>query len=67
MATEDDKVTAVFDLDTKEAVEKILHLKGAISSLGGEESVEGLVEGLMKVGTLVGVLGVSFFCAQNSL
>lgn len=66
MANEDDKIGAVFDLDTKESLEKILELKGGIESLGDAKNTEGLLEGLTKVGGAVAAIGVAAFALKTT-
>lgn len=63
---EENKTKFTIDLDTKEALESILHLKDGVSSLGSKESLSELIEGLTRVGELAGVLGVAYFALKGT-
>lgn len=62
-----ENVEIKFDLDTKEALEKLFQLNSSVTGLGKEENVAGLVEGLLKVGEVAGVLGAAFFVLKGTM
>lgn len=63
----DNKTSWVFDLDIKDASEKIRNFQGQVSSIGKEENVRGLIDGLTKVGTTVGLVGAAFFALKTTM
>lgn len=64
---DDNKTKFVLDLDIQEFSDNALKAKGMISSLGNAELLEGLLEGLGKMGTMAGVIGVAYLGLKSTL
>ena len=57
----------VLSAETKTFIKSILEAKDSVSSLGDARNLDGLVNGLLKVGAGVGVLGAAFFAAKTAV
>lgn len=66
MADDKDKVSIVFDLDSKEAIEGVLNLKEKITGLGNKENFEDLLSGLTTVGLYIGAAGAAAYAAKKA-
>lgn len=63
----EDEIKARFNLDTKEAIQKLVDIKGSIERIGDSNNLSGLVSGLTKVTAVAGVLGATFFALKKTL
>ena len=63
--SDENKTKFKIDLDTKDALNKSLELKNKISELGDSKNLEGLLEGFLKMGPMVGILGTAFFALKG--
>lgn len=66
MSDTNEPVNFIFNLDTKEFIEKVFHSKEAVLSLGESKNLEGLVKGMMKATAVVGTLGVAFLAVHTA-
>lgn len=64
---DDNKVSFILDLDLKEFTEQGLKAKGVIEKLGAEENVSGLVEGLLKVGPIIGAAAAAAYTFKKAI
>jgi hypothetical protein len=63
----DGKNTWVFDLDTKEALKKIVDFKGEVEGLGDTKAISNLISGLGKVAGAAAILGTAFFALKATV
>lgn len=64
---DENKVSFSLDLDTVEFVEKGLHAKGVIQSIGDKENLTELLEGLTKTSAILGTVGVAAFSVKKAI
>lgn len=67
MADDKEKISFLLDLDIKDFTEHGLSAKGIIEKLGSSENMAGLLEGLTKVGTVLGTVGIAAFAFKKAL
>lgn len=60
-----DEIKAKFSLDDKEALQKLLNMKGAVQSIGDSKNLDGLAAGMLKVGAVAGTIGAAFFALKG--
>lgn len=63
----DDDLKFTLNLDNKDFLKKLLESKESIASLGEAKNLEGLTEGLLAVGAVVGALGISLLALKVSM
>lgn len=56
----DNKTSWVFDLDVKDATEKLLKVQGQVEQLGDAKNLQGLITGMLEVAKTAGLLYVAF-------
>lgn len=60
-------IEATFNLDTSEAVEGVLNLKGQIQSLGDSENFTGLLEGMTRALPAIAALGAAIYAVKTAI
>lgn len=61
------KSSWVFDLDVKDATDKLYKVQGIVDKIGQEGNLNGLMKGLLEVGQVVGLLGAAFFALKTTM
>jgi hypothetical protein len=62
----DNKTSWIVDLDTKEATEKLGHLKEQIKGIGEEDNLKGMLEGLLKMGGYIALAAAAALAAKTA-
>lgn len=60
----ENKTSWVFDLDVKDASDKLLKIQGAVDKLGQEGSLQGLMKGLLEMAPVIGIVSAAVYALK---